>query len=118
MTDKGPIKNMFSEELINILSDRIQTNVKPDKIILFGSYANGLQHEASDIDLFIIKDVKKEKVRDLKLSIKKAIRNIVIKNKIDVDILLDSQKRINQRISLGDLFLKDIIEKGKIIYAK
>lgn len=109
---------MFSEELINILSDKIQTNVKPDKIILFGSYANGLQHEESDIDLFIIKDVKKEKVRDLKLSIKKAIRNIVIKNKIDVDILLDSQKRINQRIRLGDLFLKEIIEKGKIIYAK
>ena len=109
---------MFSEDLINILSDKIQTNVKPDKIILFGSYANGLQHEESDIDLFIIKDVKKEKVRDLKLSIKKAIRNIVIKNKIDVDILLDSQKRINQRIRLGDLFLKEIIEKGKIIYAK
>ena len=109
---------MFSEELINILSDRIQTNVKPDKIILFGSYANGLQHEESDIDLFIIKDVRKEKVRDLKLSIKKAIRNIVLKNKIDVDILLDSQKRINQRIRLGDLFLKEIIEKGKIIYAK
>lgn len=109
---------MFSKELINILSDRIQTNVKPDKIILFGSYANGLQHEESDIDLFIIKDVRKEKVRDLKLSIKKAIRNIVLKNKIDVDILLDSQKRINQRIRLGDLFLKEIIEKGKIIYAK
>lgn len=109
---------MFSEELINILSDKIQTNVKPDKIILFGSYANGLQHEESDIDLFIIKEVRKEKVRDLKLSIKKAIRNIVLKNKIDVDILLDSQKRINQRIRLGDLFLKEIIEKGKIIYAK
>ena len=109
---------MFSKELINILSDRIQTNVKPDKIILFGSYANGLQHEESDIDLFIIKDVRKEKVRDLKLSIKKAIRNIVLKNKIDVDILLDSQKRINQRIRLGDLFLKEIIEKGKIIYTK
>ena len=109
---------MFSEELINILSDKIQTNVNPDKIILFGSYATGLQHEASDIDLFIVKDVKKEKVRDLKLSIKKAIRNIVLKNKIDVDILLDSQKRINQRIRMGDLFLKEIIEKGKIIYAK
>lgn len=109
---------MFSKELINILSDKIQTNVKPDKIILFGSYANGLQHEESDIDLFIIKDVRKEKVRDLKLSIKKAIRNIVLKNKIDVDILLDSQKRINQRIRLGDLFLKEIIEKGEIIYAK
>jgi len=109
---------MFTEDLINILSDKIQKNVKPDKIILFGSYANGLQHEESDIDLFIIKDVKKEKVRDLKLSIKKAIRNIVLKNKIDVDILLDSQKRINQRIRLGDLFLKEIIEKGKIIYAK
>jgi len=74
-----------------------------------------LGYEESDIDLFIIKDVKKEKVRDLKLSIKKAIRNIVLKNKIDVDILLDSQKRINQRIRLGDLFLKEKKIKSRII---
>lgn len=28
--------------------------VKPDKIILFGSYSTGTQHEGSDIDLVVI----------------------------------------------------------------
>jgi predicted nucleotidyltransferase len=29
-------------------------NIKPEKIILFGSYSTGTQHEGSDIDLVVI----------------------------------------------------------------
>jgi predicted nucleotidyltransferase len=31
-------------------------NVKPQKIILFGSYSTGTQHEGSDIDLVVISE--------------------------------------------------------------
>jgi predicted nucleotidyltransferase len=43
------------KKLIEII-DKISSNYNPEKIILFGSYAKGNPGEASDIDLFIIKD--------------------------------------------------------------
>jgi predicted nucleotidyltransferase len=55
------IKNIikrFEEELIKL-------NIKPQKIILFGSYANGIPREDSDIDLVVVsKDFKHLNLRE------------------------------------------------------
>ena len=45
---KGIIKR-FESELIKL-------NIKPQKIILFGSYANGKPREDSDIDIVVISE--------------------------------------------------------------
>lgn len=39
--------------LSDIVHDLISLHIKPEKIILFGSYANGKVHDYSDIDLAI-----------------------------------------------------------------
>ena len=46
---------MIANELINDISTKIVKNIDPDKIILFGSYANGKSNEDSDLDLIIVK---------------------------------------------------------------
>ena len=55
------IKNIikrFEEELIKL-------NIRPQKIIFFGSYANGTPREDSDIDLAVIsKDFKNLNIRE------------------------------------------------------
>jgi predicted nucleotidyltransferase len=47
---------VISEEQIQAVVRRIVEGYAPDKIILFGSYAYGVPHEHSDLDLLIIKE--------------------------------------------------------------
>jgi predicted nucleotidyltransferase len=47
---------MITEEQIQAVVRRIVEGYAPDKIILFGSYAYGVPHENSDLDLLIIKE--------------------------------------------------------------
>jgi predicted nucleotidyltransferase len=101
------------------LNDNIIRTLKPfgpEKVILFGSHAYGTPGNNSDIDLLIIKSITTSKVRDLRIQIRKALRGIPEAK--EFDIIVDSQERIGKRIEIGDLFLKEITEKGEIIYAE
>jgi uncharacterized protein len=90
---------------------------QPEKIILFGSYAYGNPDKESDIDLFIIKNLNAKELRDFRINLKLKLWDLIKQWKIPVDIIVDSQERINQRIADGDMFYKEIFSKGNIIYA-
>lgn len=52
-----------NKELEKILDDyttRLKDQIKLDKIVLFGSYAKGLAHNYSDIDLLVVSDALPE----------------------------------------------------------
>lgn len=108
----------INQNLIDEIVECIKT-IKPEKIILFGSYAYGTPIEASDVDLFVIKNVEPEKVRDIRLQVRKMLRGVQLKYKLGFDILVDSEKRIIERIEkIKDCFYKEVLEKGVVIYAK
>ena len=90
---------------------------EPEKIILFGSYAYGEPNSNSDIDVFVVKDIDASQVRDYRIDLRLRLWDIIKKWNIPVDILVDSQERINQRIKEGDQFYKEIFTKGSILYA-
>ncbi len=108
---------MVTESIIQQLVDRIK-QFEPEKIILFGSYAYGTPNDDSDVDLFVVKNVKNEDRRDLRLSIRRHLRDIIYNQKVPVDLLLDSQEHINERIKIGDSVYEEIMNKGKIVYVK
>ncbi len=89
--------------------------LKPNKIILFGSYAYGNPTEDSDIDLFLIKDdLEMDDLVSYELQARKNIRELIYKYKIGFDILSAPTKYINGR---EDYFYKvDILQNGKIWY--
>jgi len=88
----------------------------PDKIILFGSYAYGKPDEESDIDLFLLKDVNKKEIRKYKLELRKRVRDLIFRYQTGFDFIVASKEFIESR---EDYFYKvDILEKGKVIYAK
>jgi len=89
--------------------------LKPNKIILFGSYAYGNPTEDSDIDLFLIKDdLELDDLTSYELRARKNIRELIYKYKIGFDILSAPSKYINNR---EDYFYKvDILQNGKVLY--
>ncbi len=93
--------------------------LNPDKIILFGSYAYGTPKEDSDIDLFVIKDIKKEDIRSIQIEAGVKLFDLIKKYKIGFDVFVDSETRMLNRIeTIKDQFYTKILNEGKIIYGK
>ncbi len=106
------------EEFKSLIVERLKP-LNPDKIILFGSYAYGTPHEDSDIDLFLLKDVDKEKVREERLNGQRLLWDLVKKEKIGFDLFLDSSSSVQERLeNYKDQFYQEILSKGQVIYAK
>ena len=54
--DKNLNTENITKNLIDYIVQKIVSEIQPEKIILFGSYARGDYTQGSDLDLFIIKD--------------------------------------------------------------
>jgi predicted nucleotidyltransferase len=104
-------KQKYQKEL-NKLSKQIIDKYRPEKIILFGSLADGKIRSGSDIDLLVVKRTKKDYWR----------RADEISKIIDIDlpkdIIVMTPNEVKWRLSLEDPFIEDIINNGKIIYEK
>ena len=102
---------MPASDWIKYLADRIAIKAKPEKIILFGSYAHGKPGPDSDIDILVVLDKPPGKIKRCDL-VNKAIGDHLY----PLDILIRNQKELAQRISLKDSFFMDIIDKGRVLY--
>lgn len=98
-------------EAIQRVVNHIANTFQPEKIILFGSYAYGQPKPWSDVDLLVIMqtDIPKQKQMEITLS---------FKDTLGVDILVRTPHEIAHRLPLGDFFLREIINKGKILYER
>ena len=93
----------------------------PNNIILYGSYANGTTNESSDIDIMVIldnNDVAKtyEERLNKKLFINRLVRNI--NYKVPLDILVYSKEEYKIVKNVGNYFIDEIENTGRIIYEK
>ena len=103
---------MITKSTITQLPVRINRS-DPEKVIPFGSYAYGTLTMDSDVDLFVVKNVKREEIRELRISIRGKLRDIIFNQKVPVDLLFDSQDHINERIKPGDSVYEKIMKKRK-----
>lgn len=98
------------DDVIQELLSRIAFQCKPQRIILFGSYAYGEPRPESDVDLLIVMDtLLRESVQ--------ALQNCQSINPFfGVDIFVITPERLAQRLIWGNSFLKEITEKGVVMY--
>jgi len=103
-------KDQFDKEVQNILKQLIHL-YKPQKVVLFGSLAKDEINEGTDIDLFIVKaDVPEfgvDRIRQL---------DALIKYKLATDFIVYRPEEVEQRLKLGDPFVRNILERGKVLY--
>ena len=96
---------------IKRLARQIGEKFRPQKIVLFGSYAYGTPHAESDVDLLVIMPTRNV--------IDQAVR---ICREFERPFSLDLIVRTPRQIELGlrpddcDWFLREVIEKGKVLY--
>lgn len=104
---------MDKKEIIPRIVEKIKTKYKPQKIIIFGSYAWGKPSKDSDVDLLIIKSTK-EKHRERALKVRRLLseENALV----GLDIMVYTPEEFAQRIKMGDSFLSQILRKGDIQY--
>ncbi|OGZ84885.1 MAG: hypothetical protein A2599_03030 [Candidatus Staskawiczbacteria bacterium RIFOXYD1_FULL_39_28] len=98
---------------IKNISDKIVAEYKPEKIILFGSFAWGNPTKDSDIDLLVVKKSDKspfDRVRD--------VYRIIFSMGGAIDILVYTPEQIERRKKINDPFILKIINEGKLLYAR
>ena len=104
------VRKRIPQVVIRRLARQIAEQFKPQKIILFGSYARGKPNPESDVDLLVVMNTK---LREVEQSIK-------ICQQLDymfgLDLLVYTPKHLRERVKMGDWFLRDVLKEGKVLY--
>ena len=84
----------------------------PEKVILFGSYADGNPGKSSDVDLLILKPMKSGAVSEA-TEIRRAIRPLRRSvGNLPFDIMVREPKDMARRVQGGGHFHRHILEHG------
>lgn len=95
---------------IRDLADSIARSFHPEQIILFGSYAQQTFGSDSDVDLLVIMPYGGKSWRT-----SAEIRNRV-RPHFPVDLMVRSPEQIRKRLAMGDMFVRDILANGEVLY--
>src|SRR5271155_1100763 len=88
---------------------RIAERFHPDKIILFGSYAYGKPHEESDVDLLVIMRTRNAIDQSIRIS-------LAFERLFSLDLIVRTPWQIQRGLKDDNWFLREIMEKGKVLY--
>lgn len=99
---------------LNKIVRQVVDAYRPEKIILFGSYAYGRPRADSDLDLLIIKKTS-ERFIDRWTNVRKIVSDP--KRSIPFEPLVLTPQEVAEQLAIGDQFIEEIITKGKVLYA-
>lgn len=101
------------DNLLREIRARIVDAVKPERIILFGSYAYGKPKDESDLDILVIMNSELPRYRR-SISIYSCLAGLLIPK----DILVYTPEEIEEWSEVPQAFITTAIRKGKVIYEK
>jgi predicted nucleotidyltransferase len=101
---------MVAMKDIRNLSRRIARQFRPRRIVLFGSYAEGQAGPDSDVDLLVVLPHKGDAVE------KSVEIRLATRPPFPLDLLVRTPQEVRRRLAMGDTFMRDIVENGKVLY--
>ena len=101
---------MISRHAIRKFANEVARRFKPEKIILFGSYAYGKPTPDSDVDLLVVMPQRQVR-RGMSVRMRWAVPRT-----FPLDLLVRSRQEVNRRLGWGDCFLQEVTSKGKVLY--
>ena len=103
---------MVTHDQIKELSNRIVAEFQPERVVLFGSYAQGTPTPDSDIDLLIVMPFDGKPVEK---SVEMRLR---LRPQFPVDLIVRTPDAVRKRLEMGDYFMRDILSKGEILHRR
>jgi uncharacterized protein len=103
-------RKRIPQKAINHVVKQIVEQFKPEKIILFGSYARGNPRPESDVDLLVVMDTP---LKDVQQAIQICQQ---IEYRFGLDLIVHTPKYLEARVKMGDWFLRDVLKEGKVLY--
>ena len=100
---------------IRCLCDMIAQEFHPEKIVLFGSYAYGEPHPDSDVDLLVVMPFEGSPFRQAAVILSHVVRTVGV---LPMDLLVRTAEQVQERLHMGDSFMRDIIEHGKVMHSR
>ena len=111
MTPAAPVT--VTEDLLSDITSRIVDQFNPHKVILFGSHAAGSAHAESDVDLFVIMESNETLFRRAA-----RVRSVAQLAPVPMDIIVRTPAEVEDRLRIGDSFVADVLEKGRVLYER
>lgn len=99
------------EQKIQAIAEKIAAEFRPEKIILFGSWAWGKPHPESDLDFFVLKDTHLPTLQRIEV-----LDRLFPRRDFPMDFLVYTPAQVARRMALGDVFVQNIIAHGKVLY--
>ena len=105
------VTNMVTREDIQATCDDIVREFSPLQVVLFGSYAYGTPKEYSDVDLLVVMPVATSETRRQEIEIRERLAR-----PFRLHVLVHSPEDLAYRLVYNDWFLREITEKGEVLY--
>lgn len=97
--------------VIRRFARQIGERFRPDQVILFGSYAYGRPRQGSDVDLLVVMPAADQVNQAIRIS-------LTFEPPFPLDLIVRTPEKLRRGLDEGDWFLREIVAKGKILYAK
>jgi predicted nucleotidyltransferase len=101
-------------KIILDIVEKLKKEYQPSKIILFGSHVYGQPDGSSDIDLLIIKETADRPI-DRRLTVARIVSDP--KRLIPFESIVLTPNEVQERLIIGDQFIREILAKGEILHA-
>ena len=97
----------MKDNLVESIVKRIAQTIKPERIVLFGSRADGVVRDDSDIDLLIIYNGSLSK-REVKFR----IRRLFPHPDFSLDIFVLTPEEFDKQKNIANTLAREVAEKG------
>lgn len=97
---------------ITAFCERIVAEFRPEKVVLFGSYAYGTPTPDSDVDILVMMPYRDSPGRAAVDILQRA------RPAFGVDVLVRTPEQVAERLALNDFFMQEIMTKGRVLYAR